>query len=378
MSSRKKSKFPLVLTLFIYILTGFFIGFFCMDVLSLLDQGVLLGLAVLFLLIVGSFYLCIILHEGGHLVFGLISGYRFSSFRIGSLMLVHTEGKLQLKRHKIMGTGGQCLLTPPDMKDGKIPYRLYNAGGVIFNLIAACVFAVPMVLLWELDIARSVFGMLFATNLCLALTNGIPMTVGVVNNDGKNMLTLGKSPKAMRGLWIQLKINECTANGQRMKDMPKEWFTIPEEIDDAFSASLISFAENRLLDMHDLDGALEIINKYLDCAELPDLYKILFKIDKIYVLALKGDEGVEVPALFSKDVINLMKNMRAFPPVLRTQYAFALLLQEDKTGAEQILARFEKLARVHPYSCEIENERELIALVNEKEKENTICHSQAT
>ena len=62
-----------------------------------------------------------------------------------------------------------------------------------------------------------------------------------------------------------------------MKDMPKEWFTIPEEIDDAFSASLISFAENRLLDMHDLDGALEIINKYLDCAELPDLYKILFK-----------------------------------------------------------------------------------------------------
>ena len=49
------------------------------------------------LLIIGFilvYFLCVIVHEGGHLVFGLISGYRFSSFRIGSLMLIKGDGKM--------------------------------------------------------------------------------------------------------------------------------------------------------------------------------------------------------------------------------------------------------------------------------------------
>ena len=41
-----------------------------------------------------AYFANIIVHEGGHLVCGLLSGYGFSSFRIGSLMLVKIDGKL--------------------------------------------------------------------------------------------------------------------------------------------------------------------------------------------------------------------------------------------------------------------------------------------
>lgn len=38
----------------------------------------------------------IILHEGGHLIFGLATGYRFVSFRVGSLTLIKEGGKFRL------------------------------------------------------------------------------------------------------------------------------------------------------------------------------------------------------------------------------------------------------------------------------------------
>lgn len=66
----------------------------------------------------------IVIHEAGHLVFGLLSGYKFSSFRIFSFMWIKENGKIKLKRLSIAGTGGQCLMVPPDMTEGKFPVSL--------------------------------------------------------------------------------------------------------------------------------------------------------------------------------------------------------------------------------------------------------------
>ena len=67
----------------------------------------------------------IVIHEAGHLLFGLMSGYRFVSFRIGSFVLVRDDEGFRLGRFSIAGTGGQCLLDPPAMTDGRFPYKLY-------------------------------------------------------------------------------------------------------------------------------------------------------------------------------------------------------------------------------------------------------------
>ena len=85
-------------------------------------------------------YVQLIIHELGHLIFGLLSGYKFSSFRIGNLMLLKTGGKLKIKKLKIAGTAGQCLMSPPDMKDNKMPVIAYNLGGAILNLLSCLLF----------------------------------------------------------------------------------------------------------------------------------------------------------------------------------------------------------------------------------------------
>ena len=84
-----------------------------------------------------SFALQIILHETGHLIGGLLTGYKFCSFRIGNLQLQRENGALRFRRLKLAGTGGQCLMTPPEPVGGKIPVMLYNLAGPLMNLLTA-------------------------------------------------------------------------------------------------------------------------------------------------------------------------------------------------------------------------------------------------
>ncbi|MGX8680825.1 MAG: site-2 protease family protein, partial [bacterium] len=78
----------------------------------------------------------LIVHEAGHMVFGLLTHYRFSSFRIGSWMLQKNASGFHLKRFSIPGTAGQCLMVPPqDQKN--FPYVLSNLGGGLANLIVS-------------------------------------------------------------------------------------------------------------------------------------------------------------------------------------------------------------------------------------------------
>ena len=75
-----------------------------------------------------AFIIQVIIHESGHLIFGLISGYEFISFRVGSITIVKDEGKFKIKKFNIKGTGGQCLLMPKTNNYEELNYLLYNLG----------------------------------------------------------------------------------------------------------------------------------------------------------------------------------------------------------------------------------------------------------
>ena len=131
-----------------YIAIGFFmlIGAVCGVLMMMyIEQGdgagkplheKILSLIGLFLVMYVAIFMQLMIHEAGHLVFGLLSGYKFSSFRIFSFMWIKEGEKIKLRRLSIAGTGGQCLMSPPDMVDGRIPLVLYNLGGSLMNMIA--------------------------------------------------------------------------------------------------------------------------------------------------------------------------------------------------------------------------------------------------
>ena len=331
----------------------------------------LFTLVSLFVFMYVGFFLHIIIHEGGHLIFGKLSGYTLSSFRIGSFMWLKENDTICFRRFSLSGTGGQCLMAPPEMRDGKIPVILYNLGGSLMNVITGSIFFALHVVFSEFAYLSIVFLMFSIIGFASALMNGVPMRMGTVDNDGYNAWALNRNPDAMRAFWVQMKANERISKGVRLKDMPDEWFEMPT--DDAMKNSLVAtigvFACNRLMDAHRFEEADALMTRLL-CMDsgMVGLYRNLLICDQIFceLIAQKRDQRIRTK--MSKDQKKFMKSMKTFPSVIRTEYAYALLWEKDLEKAEKIKERFEKCAKTYPYPSDIQSERELIEIADNIEQ----------
>ena len=324
-----------------------------------------------------------LVHESGHLVFGLLTGYRFSSFRIFSYMWLKEGDHIRKKKLTVAGTGGQCLMAPPDFKNGTYPVVLYNLGGSLMNLIVAA-----LVLLWYQVMPYvpylSSFLLLNAIlGIAFGIINGVPLRMGVVDNDGYNAFSLRKNPEALRAFWIQMKINEQNANGVRLKDMPKDWFVVPdyEGMQNALISAIGVFCCNRLMDEHKFLEADRKMEELLTMkSAMVNLYRGLLTMDRVYVELIGENRREVVDRLLTKEIKAMMKPMKEFPSVIRTQYAYELFYEEDPDRAQKVRVKFEKAALVYPYDSDIRSERELLQIADfraEERKKERVREAEA-
>ena len=311
----------------------------------------------------------IVLHEAGHLIFGMMSGYHFSSFRIGSHMLMKEDGKLVHRKLKIAGTGGQCLMSPPEMVDGKFPVVLYNLGGSLVNLVVTAMVIPVFGAIDKGSIFALFFFLFIAMGAITGLSNGIPLRTNTIDNDGYNAISLGKSREAMRAFWIQMKVNEQLTRSLRVKDMPDEWFEVPS--DEAMKNSMVAtigvYAANRLMDQHRFDEAETLMNHLLDIESgIVALHRNLIICDLVYLELIGQNRSDRLETLYSKELKKFIKTMKTFPSVIRTEYAYALLVEKDQGKAAKAMEAFEKVAKTYPYPNDINSERELIQIVDDK------------
>ena len=316
-----------------------------------------------------SWFIHIVLHESGHLIGGLLSGYTFSSFRIGSFMLLKENGKLVNKRLKIAGTGGQCLMAPPEMVDGKIPVLLYNMGGSAMNLLSSLLFAPVLIAAPKGGFLALFSFLMIGMGIISGLGNGIPLHTKTVDNDGYNAISLGKSKDAMQAFWLQMKMNEQLSKGLRLKDMPDEWFQMPS--DEAMKNNLVAATGvsvcNRLMDQHRFEEADALMAHILNIdSGMIGLHRDLIICDRMYCELIHENRPEVVVSFYSKEQQKFMKAMRTFPSVIRTEYAYALLVEKDPKKAAKAMKAFERVAKTYPYPNDINSERELIHIAAEK------------
>ncbi len=337
---------------------GFFVTITLFSGFFPAHQVILAVLAVLLL-----YYLSIIIHECGHLVFGLASGYKFSSFRIGSLMWIKQEGKIKLRRLKIAGTLGQCLMAPPKVKKGKIPVVLYNLGGVIANIIFTAVLALLYFLTLRYVVVALVFLLGAMLSFIIALANGIPLNAGGVPNDGMNALSLRGNRTAAVAFTNQLLMNAQQAKGVSISEMPEEWFTLPDDADmqNVHCASIAVFATSRTMEKMDFEKAESEINSLLQSgANIIGLHRSLLTCDLVYCRLVLDGKGAEISSLLTIEQQKFMKSMSKFPSVLRTRYAIAVIRDKNAETAEKIKQKFEKCAKTYPYPQDIRSDKALM------------------
>ena len=330
-----------------------------------ISEGILAGLVSILSFIV-SVTILVIIHEGGHLVCGLLSGYKCVSFRIFNLTFIKVDGKLKIKRFGVAGTGGQCLLDPPDLPVDKIPTGWYNAGGVLANIIVGLL---VLPLLWaDLPPLLSVAVVIFLiTDLFLILMNGIPMQPGGLGNDAYNMLYLNRNQAAKRGLVMQLRSNALIQNGVRPKDMPEEWFEVTSDINysNPLELSVPLMRASRLMDEYRMEEALMAFeNLYSHKKDIMPLYQKEIACELCYLLmtTANGKEQASVDEfpmnpdseeneqtltrvsqILDKE---LRRYVAAYRKVMsskeRLECAIALYLDGDRERAEKIFSDLKK------------------------------------
>jgi len=284
-------------------------------------------------------------------------------------MWLKKDGGIRFARLKIAGTGGQCLMGPPDLTEGKFPYILYNLGGSIINLLSAPIFLMLLFLLASGPFLSVFLILAAAIGIVFALMNGIPLKLAQVNNDGYNVLSLGKNPKALKAFWLQLKVTEQMTKGVRLKDMPDEWFAMPSDkaMKNGIIAAVGVFACNRLMDAMELEKADDTIAELLQMdTGINELHRRLLIVDQVYCELVGKNRQERLSRLLTKQQIRFMKSMKTFPSVLRTEYTYALLKENDNKKASKIKDEFEKMGAYYPYPQEIESERELMELAEQK------------
>jgi len=322
-------------------------------------------IAILFVGMYLAIFLQMILHEAGHLLFGLLSGYKFSSFRIMSFMWVKESGKIRFRHLSIAGTGGQCLMSPPEPVDGRIPVFFYNLGGVFVNFIVSAIAFGLCFVVSDIPVLSALLMMFAVIGVALAFMNGIPMRMGTVDNDGYNAFFLGRSKEAQRALWVQMKTNEQIANGVRLRDLPDEWFEVPSDgaMKNSIVAALGVFACNRMVDSHQFEEADKMMAHLLKIESgIAGLHRNLMICDRIYIELVTGKRKEILDRMLTKEQKKFMKSMKNFPSVIRTEYAYALLAGQDMDKAGKFKALFEKCAKTYPYPNEVQSERELMEI----------------
>lgn len=373
------------------------------------------GISVMVLSVFISFFLHIILHEGGHLVCGLLSGYRFVSYRAGSIIWVKQGEKIVRKKFSIPGTGGQCLLDPPKpAEDGSFPSLLYNLGGGLSNLLF-CAAAILILAVWgergSLLTAALVPFIVFG--IYLGAANLIPLKIGGIANDGYNIRTFRADRESARAFWIQLRINKLQqTDGIRLSEMPEEYFAVPEDaavpeeysaVPEKYSAAPKAGQEDALEGTpagKDADGpgnedadteSLKVGNPLIDAVrvmkfqrmidekrfEEAELYgRQLLKSPKLLgqyrnmisqellFLELAGPcRKEEVERLYSPALKKYFKLVSCYPGVHRVMYAYAVRYSHDEAQAEKEKKAFEKAVKNYPAQGEIRAEQELMEVI---------------
>ncbi len=337
--------------------------------------GGLLTLGLMLFLFSAAFYVQIILHEGGHLVCGFLSGYRFCSFRIGRTLLVRGErGGLVRKTFTVAGTGGQCLMEPPRCSPEEIPCLLYNLGGPAANVAAAVVGGLVYLAFPHIPVLSVFAAFLSVLGLALGLLNFVPMKVGGVANDGYNAAVLRRAPEARRALWIQLAINAEMTKGKRLRDMDPEWF-VPSggaedsEAQDPLLCAVEHYRCEYLQDRMEFQAAEKACGKLLRSPGLMDQQRFELRCMMLFFELIGPCRREKIDALYTKALKKYIKQTECYVSRRRLTYALELLDKRDERAAEEALEAFEKTAARYPYAGEIETERELIEVIRS-------CHEQ--
>jgi len=243
-------------------------------------------------MVIISYFAIITIHELGHLVCGLVTGYKFDRLEVMWFAWYKDEKSIKFqmikRERKVAGrkVAGQCVMIPSqNYKYFKFFWYLF--GGILFNLLTAFIALLLFITLEPSDISKLILIFIIIMNLVFSVNSLIPKD----DNDGGLLLMGSRSDdnrRALHMMFFSNAIHGKLAKGMRLRDFPPEMFKITDDgaIENKHTARIVLLDAARLNDVGEYSLALKQLERVrrailpLSCEEC----KVLKTITNITVM----------------------------------------------------------------------------------------------
>lgn len=305
----------------------------------------------------------IIVHEVGHLIFGLLAGNRFKTLRIGCIMLIKVNGHYRLTWHKSYGSDGQCILIPPDnYRDrytdnyiDKRTFALYMLGGIILDVVLSTIYLfLGLFPSFLSNPVRIVLLSLALTDFLSAITNGAVIKGSTINNDGTITYYLLTDKYAARSFYSNCKVFEQLLNGKSYKDISMEYYMTPDGADlkNTLIASQKINCSYYYMDTGQWDKALECLTEIENAGgkHSSDIYyQILW--EKLFLYIKTNRCTSEIEALYNHVKLALQK-YKSDINCIRVRLSYELYQDTSYNNKKRIMNEIKTKAKKYPYEGE--------------------------
>jgi len=302
------------------------------------------------------YFFHIIIHEAGHLIGGLCTGWEFLSFRVGNLTLIRREGKFEWKKHTVMGTGGQCLMIPPQCGYEECPFYLYLLLGGCANLLTGGI--ALGIGLFTGGVARILCVLFAIMGFATGLSNLFPAKLSGIANDGYQIFfELPGGKEARKYVYCLLMANAVVTQADSTKAIPESVRKIIMELDDKdFSnisaVNLLFFKANILQEEERYEEVREIFQKIADMPGVLQLFKNEANCELLYYEIMGDCNGEKIEAIYDKKLMDYIKLTAMYPSRKRLMYAYHLIYKKDEAEADKEYQALLKTMETHPIRVE--------------------------
>ncbi|MDF2803899.1 MAG: hypothetical protein K0S61_3802 [Anaerocolumna sp.] len=277
------------------------------------------------------FVVHIILHEGGHLVFGLLTGYKFLSFRVFSTIIYKHNGTIRKRKFAIKGTGGQCLMYPPKRKeDGSFPFVWYNMGGGISNLFFSLIVLIPAILT-ENNVLLTLCIAFITAGVLIGITNLVPLNMGL-QNDGMNMMQMLKDNKSRDAFYLQLRVNAEMSDGKLITDYSLSDFPLIEGENSTNMLVTFNYFYHYYIKLaeQDYEGARQILNQMIENSDkyIAAIFNMI-EVERLFFMVIDKKPLEEIACVYRylRVILNTSKTSVG---IQRVHYVYEILLTENE------------------------------------------------
>jgi hypothetical protein len=313
----------------------------------------------IWLLLLTMFFIQVLLHEAGHLLFGLLTGYSFMAFRIFSVTLAKKDGRYLICHYTYPGSFGQCIMLPPD--NNRNPFVLHVMGGVIMNVAVAV--AASIIALSSLHISfipRLSFLIFSFYGLGFAIMNGIPIKSLTISNDGMVLRDLSSRPVALTCYKKQLKIAYELFNGTGYGELPYDLIDIPlkQYPESPLIGYQLLLRYYYCLDRADWDAALNALNQINGISNSNAAFRRMIHMERLFYKVILGEYPV-IDAAAKKEIKSLKMTVQDINEY-RICIVLKYFLEPEKIDLKDIQKKLDKLDKNYLYRGEVDFCRAMI------------------